>query len=397
MGFSAAPRCVRIGLRRPYNRPTLAALSRVSNVAASLWRRARGAAPRTDHVPKVPLPTRDTASRALPALPGIAPRPEPLLESRITWIWGSPRSGSTWLLKLLSHPLAPDPELPLGFEPPRREPGTGSSRGFDSLPIDETFISNHLAPALADPRLVDGRWVPGTINNLLAAAKPAYAFSEEYAAEWMPAARDFALARIQAVIDRAREAKVPLADGHRVTIKETNGSHAADLVMSLMPSARLLLLIRDGRDVIDSLLAGYQPGAFFANNQGVAISTEQERERAIGWAARLWACNTDVTLRAIERHPSALTRILRYEDLLAQPTTELASLCQWSGTPRGQDEIERIVERHSFSRLPARTTGPLSRNRAATPGLWRENLSATELRRVDNICGPLLERFGYER
>ncbi len=317
------------------------------------------------------------------------PDDDPELESRLMWMWGSPRSGSTWLLRLLAHPLEPDPDTLIGFKPPD---GSGT---YDALPIDESFISNHLAPALADPRIVDGRWVPGTINNLLG-GRPAYAYSDAYRYAWEPAARRFALTRVQAVIDRARAADVAFAPGFRVVIKETNGSHAADIVMRTMPQARLLLLIRDGRDVVDSLMDAYQPGGFFANKQGYAFETTDQRSEGLLWAARLWACNTDMTLRAMEEHDPALCRTVRYEDLLSDGAAELAGVYEWLGLERTPEQVAATVEALSFSKLPKQQTGPKTRNRAASPGLWRENLSASEQRAVNDICGPLLGRFGYE-
>lgn len=320
------------------------------------------------------------------------PDPDPeILESQLLWIWGSPRSGSTWLLQLLAHPLNPDPERPLGFRPPQQDVG----RAFDSVPIDETFLSNHLAPALADPRLHEGRWIAGTINNLLA-PKPAYVFSDEYADVWQPAVRDLALRRIGAVLDRAREAGIDLTRAPLIPIKETNGSHAADLLMGVLPRSRMLLLIRDGRDVVDSLLHALQPGGFMAVKQGRAISTPEERAEALPWAARLWACNTDVTLRAMETHDPARSRILRYEDLLANAAEEMAGVYAWAGLKRDRGWIEQVVERRSFAKLPKEATGPKTRNRSAKPGKWRENLSPDEQTVVTDICGPLLERFGYE-
>jgi hypothetical protein len=313
------------------------------------------------------------------------------LEERLVWIWGSPRSGSTWLLRLLSHPLDPDPEAALGFRLPERT----EAREFDAVPVDETFISNHLSPALADPRIADGRWVPGSLNNLLA-TKPAYVFSDEYADVWEPAARTMALTRLQGVLDRSREAGVPLTPDPLMVIKETNGSHAADIVMRVMPRARLLLLIRDARDVVDSLLAANSPGGFMASKLGRAIATAEERAEGIGWAARLWACNTDMTLKAIESHDPGLARTVRYEDLLADTVGELRPLYSWLGLERSDAWLRQLAEAHSFSALPEKQKGPLTRNRSAKPGAWRENLSDDEQRTVNEICGPLLERFGYE-
>jgi hypothetical protein len=214
---------------------------------------------------------------------------------------------------------------------------------------------------------------------------------------WEPAAREFIRARLGGVVDRARDAGVPIGNEPAVVIKETNGSHAADLVMRLLPSSRLLLLIRDGRDVVDSLLAAYQPGGFFARNQGRAFTTAEERREGLLWAARLWACNTDVTLQAIERHDPSLCRTVRYEDLLTDTAGELARTFEWMGIERDAGAVEQIVAGQSFSRIPEKQRGPLTRNRSASPGLWRKNLSGEEQDIVDRICGPLLERFGYER
>ena len=263
------------------------------------------------------------------------------------------------------------------------------------VPVDETFISNHLSPALAEPRIADGRWVPGSLNNLLA-TKPAYVFSDEYADVWEPAARTMVLRRLHGVLARSREQGTPLSDDPLMVIKETNGSHAADIVMRILPSSRLLLLIRDARDVVDSLLHANSPGGFMATKLGEALTTEQERAAGLEWAAKLWACNTDTTLRAIEAHEPALSRVLRYEDLLAETPAEMAGLHSWLGLERDADAARALAEKYSFSSLPEKQKGPLTRNRAARPGLWRENLSPDEQARVNEICGPLLERFGYE-
>lgn len=318
------------------------------------------------------------------------PDPE-TLESRLLWIWGSPRSGSTWLLQLLSHPLTPDPERPLGFRPPRQD----LRRAFDSVPIDETFLSNHLAPALADPRLQDGRWVPGTINNLLA-PKPTYVFSDEYAEAWKPAVRTMALSRIGAVLERVRAEGIELTADPLVPIKETNGSHASDIVMSVLPGSRMLLLVRDARDVVDSLLHALQPGGFMAVKQKQSISTPQERAQGVRWAARLWACNTDTTLRAMEQHDTDRGMVVRYEDLRDDTLEQILPIYRWADLDRDAAWAERIVDRRSFERLPKEAVGPKVRNRSATPGKWRENLSSEEQAVVNEICAPLLERFGYE-
>lgn len=306
------------------------------------------------------------------------------------WIWGSPRSGSTWLLSLLSHPLRPDPRTAVGFRAPGR-----AARPFDVVPVDESFIPNHLAPALGDPREVEGKFVPGTLNNYLA-RKPAYMLSDEYAELWRPELRRLALVRLNGFLDRAAADGFRLDPGAHMVIKEGNGSHASDLVMSLLPRARMVFLVRDGRDVVDSLLHAYAPGGFLARNQGVEVSTPVQRAETVRWAARMWACNVDVTHKALAEHPPGLSRIVRYEDLLADTRAELGPLLDWIGLKRDSDALDRAIENRSLTAVPSARRGPGQRVRTATPGLWRENLSSEEQDAVAEIVGPRLAALGYE-
>ena len=69
-------------------------------------------------------------------------------ESRLVWIFGSTRSGSTWLLNLLCHPLEVGPDDGLGFSLPAEAPD-GSV--IDALPVNEFLLGHHLLPEPATP------------------------------------------------------------------------------------------------------------------------------------------------------------------------------------------------------------------------------------------------------
>lgn len=317
------------------------------------------------------------------------------LESRLVWIWGSPRSGSSWLLQQLCHPLEPDVSAAAGFRPLEVPESTPPADGYDAIPVDETFIPNHLAPAFGDPIEVDGGYVPATINNYLG-RKPGYAFSHPFEDVWRPELRRLVLARLGALVERAVREELRVADDATVVIKEVNGSHASDLVMTLLPRSRMLFLVRDGRDVVDSLLAAYAPGGFLARNQGQVIDSPEGRELGLAWAARLWACNVDVTLKAHSQHAPQLRLIVRYEDLIDDPQTSIRTIFEWLGLPRSDAWLRSMVTERSFGAVPEHRRGAGRRQRAATPGLWRENLTADEQALVTEIMGPRLERLGYE-
>src|SRR6266545_3741113 len=64
-------------------------------------------------------------------------------ESRLVWILGAPRTGSTWLLRILIHPWI----LARGTASGMRAPLPRRGRGLpDVVPIDETYLLHHLAP-----------------------------------------------------------------------------------------------------------------------------------------------------------------------------------------------------------------------------------------------------------
>ena len=318
------------------------------------------------------------------------------LESRLVWIWGSPRSGSTWLLEQLCHPLKLRFSAPAGFTANVRQDDSRSRRekGFDVVPVDEPFIANHLAPAFGDPVEAGDRFVPATPNNRLG-DKPGYALSHPFEDVWRPEFRRLSLVRLHSIAARAAAGGIPLVDAPVIVIKEVGGSHASDLVMSLLPRSRMVFLARDGRDVVDSLLAAYAPGGFF-ERLGRSPETPEERLEFLRWASRLWACNVDVTLRAHDAHRPELRRIVRYEDLVADTAGTVGPLFEWLGLRRDGPWLGEMVAKRSFGAVPADKRGKGRRARSASPGLWQENLSEDEQRTAMEIMGPRLERLGYE-
>src|SRR5436190_1166923 len=85
-------------------------------------------------------------------------------------------------------------------------------------------------------------------------------FAESYRDAWEPRLRELLLARFYAHT-RAVKPGVP-PERAIVAIKEPHGSQSADLLMRVLPTSRLLFLLRDGRDVVDSELAANAKGGW---------------------------------------------------------------------------------------------------------------------------------------
>ena len=310
-------------------------------------------------------------------------------ESRLVWIFGSTRSGSTWLLRLLCHPLALEPDEGLGFSLPANE---RERPPLDVLPVNEFLFGHHLAPPSGDPmRLANGQYVPATVNSFWSSSAD-YTLAKDFEDVWRPELRRFALVRLHAMVERAAS-RFSVSDDPAVVIKDVGTSHAADVTMALLPGSRFLFLVRDGRDVIDSLVHAAQPGSWFSRVTKPLITSDEDRLEFVREKAIDWACWTDTCQRAWRAHPPELRRMVRYEDLLADPGGELGSLCDWIGLEREGSDLEEAVRATTFG--ANEPTGPNEFARAASPGLWRQNLSQEEQRLAEEIIGDRLAALGY--
>jgi hypothetical protein len=100
--------------------------------------------------------------------------------------------------------------------------------------------------------------------------------------------------------------------------------------------------------------------------------------------------------RAYDAHPPSLRIRVRYEDLRADTLPGLRRLVDWLGLQRSDHELEAAVSALAFESYPSTAKGPGKALRAASPGLWRENMSEAEQRAMNEIMGKLLEALGYE-
>jgi hypothetical protein len=342
--------------------------------------------PLASRVVRSPLAAR--ASALLPPVPlAVQMR---TLQPRLVWIFGSPRSGSTWLLQLLCHPLVPDDEAPTGV---RRLDAPGAGRP-PAIPINEPYAQQHLVPTVSVDLGGTGGEAHATLQEFRHAT-PSYFLSDRYADAWRPALRRLVLARLAAQADAvARECG---GRGGAVVIKEPNGSIGADFVMSLLPRSRMIFLLRDGRDVVDSMVDAQMPGGWLASP--VAERAEDLRRDRLSLVRReshLWLERTRAVKRAFDAHPEKLRCLVRYEDARRDTEGELRRLDELLALRRSPAERADALRWNDFDRFPAEAKGAGKPLRAASPGLWRENLSDDEQAAMAEIMGPQLAELGYD-
>ena len=170
--------------------------------------------------------------------------------------------------------------------------------------------------------------------------------------------------------------------------------YCADDLVAAFPDARLLQLIRDGRDVVAAMLADPQALGWF--RPGVAnvetefpnpfLGIETEHDLAIwpelspaGKCAMRWRGS----VRAMARLRGALSAeqltTLRYENVVRQPAATAAAVSGFVGL--GIDQVQPPVAREGLG--------------TAEPGSWRRLLSPAQLAEIESVAGPDLRRVGY--
>ncbi len=286
-------------------------------------------------------------------------------EDRLIWIFGSSRSGSTWLLRMLS-------ELEC------------------VVPVDDPHLGHHLGVWRPIPLAWAASEDPPPLTTLLElkAEEPGYFFAERFRESWQQPLRELIQSRFEAqAADQA--SAVPR---QTVVVKEP-GSHAAPFLTELFPRSKMIWLLRDGRDVVDSWLAAYQEGSWAISGGAFPVSPEG-RIPLIRWLAAVWVHRSRAVRTAFESMGPSQRLMIRYESLRERTAEALAEIAESFDLDR--DGLAEIAARHAFERLPSEERGERREKRIATPGSWRDNLTPTEQLALHEALGDALEEFGYE-
>jgi hypothetical protein len=159
------------------------------------------------------------------------------------------------------------------------------------------------------------------------------------------------------------------------------------LLHSLFPRARVIHIIRDGRDVALSTLEWARedkgPGKFAL-----------WREQPVAVCALWWRWQVETGRREGARLGPEIYRDVRYEDLVADPETTLRNLSEFLELPFAPEMV-------SFHAGKTKSDPRLSAKSAwlpPTPGLrdWRRDMAPRDLELFEAIAGDFLSELGYE-
>jgi hypothetical protein len=95
---------------------------------------------------------------------------------------------------------------------------------------------------------------------------------------------------------------------------------------------------------------------------------------------------------AYESHtgPKAL---LTYEDLRADTLGGIKRVYSALEITVDEKQLAEAVEKHSWETVPEGQKGPGKFYRKATPGGWKDDLTADQVTTVEKVAAPILEEF----
>jgi hypothetical protein len=171
--------------------------------------------------------------------------------------------------------------------------------------------------------------------------------------------------------------------------------YCADALVDAFPDARLVQIVRDGRDVVAAMLADPQALAWF--KPGVVnvetefpnpfFGIETEHDLAIwpdlspaGKCAMRWRGAVHLMARLRTSLSGEQLTTLRYEDMVQDAPRAAAAVSAFVGDKVGPVTVQ-----------PARRQGQPS----PEPGAWRMQLTVAQVTEIDSVAGPDLRRVGY--
>jgi hypothetical protein len=334
--------------------PNLTAVHRkVRSPMPSITSRTQGLARKAR---KSLLRTRRRVSRGLynlkrrgwPADEGIAPE-------RLVWIFGSARTGSTWLGAMMAD---------LEGHAWWHEPMVG-------------YLFGHLFYERAKARRRDENFILGGNKDL-----------------WLGPVRRF-------VLDSAGNRFPEQVDGGYLVIKEPHGTLGAPLLSEALPESRMIVLVRDPRDVISSKMDAAREGSWAEEAQKSRgqekknTSADRKPDTFVKSQARRYVQLIDLAQQAFDAHRGPKI-LVRYEDLRAEPLETMRRIYERLGIPAEEQDLARVVEKHAWENIPERKKGSGKFYRKGSPGGWAEDLTPEQVETVENITAPLLERYYAE-
>jgi hypothetical protein len=214
--------------------------------------------------------------------------------------------------------------------------------------------------------------------------------------------------------DARREGKRVVGDKSPNSLLD---GEAVKLLVKVYPDARLVFIVRDGRDAAIS----HRFQAFIDNPQGLLkedLRIQQDfaknpeaylsgqrslfTARGIRQAAEGWMRNVVETHQTAQELLLGHYHSLRYEDLLQHPLEEMTRLWFFLGVdpaaPAATKTLEAELTQNPDADWQLKKAGDIARAiQKGKAGSWQEILTRRDKQVFDEIAGTTLQAWGYDR
>ena len=205
---------------------------------------------------------------------------------------------------------------------------------------------------------------------------------------WIRSIRSF-------VLDGALYSNPGLKAGDYLVIKEPNGSIGAPLLMEALPESRMIFLVRDPRDVVASVLDAAREGGWLYESRNGARrrrTPDRKPKAFVGARARVYRRGVGNAKEAYDAHKGPKV-LIKYEDLVTDTLGTMRRIYAALGIGVDLDELIRAVNKHSWENIPVEEKGKGKVYRKAKPGGWKEDLTPEQVKTVERVTARLLEEF----
>lgn len=269
-----------------------------------------------------------------------------LLGENLIFIVGSPRSGTTYLRRLISS--------------------------FPNIQSDyrESHLFRYVGPCMDTWHSYTKGGIEGDPKSFTVGLAAYFTYEE-----FIEITRKFVAELMKPMIGELKEGEVFL---------EKSPVHALYLhtIHELLPDARLIHILRDPRDVVASLLAvSRQKYGSWASNRADKC-------------AQSWCNHVNHVRRVAPSLPPEKFFELRYETLVDNPTDSLRSIAEFLGMDWSNESIQAAIEANSIEATRAKFGEDHVRRGGAN--YWRKDLTQWQKFRVWQVAGSTMSSVGYD-